>query len=196
MNSITPDPSALVELPFLPVLHQRPFQSPQLRIPPSHRLNPEKKYIVESMSGGAGLIDCDNDGKLDIITVNGSTIDRYRQGGDPMITLTYHQDANFKFTDITSAAGLTRKGWGMGVAVADFDNDGLPDIYVTGFGGNALYRNLGNCKFARCHRKSRSRRRRLQHRRGLGRLRSRWICRLVRCALCSFRYGPSADFRQ
>jgi hypothetical protein len=98
------------------------------------------------MSGGAGLIDCDNDGKLDIITVNGSTIDRYRQGGDPMITL-YHQDADFKFTDITKAAGLTRKGWGMGVAVADFDNDGLPDIYVTGFGGNALYHNLGNCKF-------------------------------------------------
>jgi enediyne biosynthesis protein E4 len=112
----------------------------------SHISTPEKKYIVESMSGGAGLIDCDNDGKLDIITVNGSTIDRFRQGGDPMITL-YHQDADFKFTDITKSAGLTRKGWGMGVAVADYDNDGLPDIYVTGFGGNALYHNLGNCKF-------------------------------------------------
>ena len=112
----------------------------------SHISTPEKKYIVESMSGGVGLIDCDNDGKLDIITVNGSTVERYRQGGDPMITL-YHQDADLKFTDITSTAGLTRKGWGMGVAVADFDNDGLPDIYVTGFGGNALYRNLGNCKF-------------------------------------------------
>jgi enediyne biosynthesis protein E4 len=112
----------------------------------SHISTPEKKYIVESMSGGAGLIDCDNDGKLDIITVNGSTIDRFRQGGDPMITL-YHQDAGFKFTDITASAGLTRKGWGMGVAVADYDNDGSPDIYVTGFGGNALYHNLGNCKF-------------------------------------------------
>src|SRR6202048_330832 len=112
----------------------------------SHISTPEKKYIVESMSGGAGLIDCDNDGKLDIITVNGSTIDRYRQGGDAMITL-YHQGADFKFTDVTNAAGLTRKGWGMGVAVADYDNDGLPDIYVTGFGGNALYHNLGNCKF-------------------------------------------------
>jgi hypothetical protein len=112
----------------------------------SHISTQDKKYIVESMSGGAGLIDCDNDGKLDIITVNGSTIDRYRQGGDPMITL-YHQDANFKFTDITQSAGLTRKGWGMGVAVADYDNDGLPDIYVTGYGGNALYHNLGNCKF-------------------------------------------------
>jgi len=111
-----------------------------------HISSPDKQYIVESMSGGVGLIDCDNDGKLDILTVNGSTIDRYRQGGDPMVTL-YHQDANFKFTDITQAAGLTRKGWGMGVAVADYDNDGLPDIYVTGYGGNALYHNLGGCKF-------------------------------------------------
>jgi len=112
----------------------------------SHISSLEKRYIVESMSGGAGLIDCDNDGNLDIITVNGSTIDRFRNGGDPMITL-YHHDTGFKFRDITQTAGLVRKGWGMGVAVADYDNDGLPDIYVTGYGGNALYRNLGNCKF-------------------------------------------------
>jgi enediyne biosynthesis protein E4 len=111
-----------------------------------HISTPDKQYIVESMSGGVGLIDCDNDGKLDIIVANGSTIDHFRQGGDPMITL-YHQDADFKFSTITQAAGLTRKGWGMGVAVADYDNDGLPDIYVTGYGGNALYRNLGSCKF-------------------------------------------------
>jgi hypothetical protein len=112
----------------------------------AHISSPDKKYIVESMSGGVGLIDCDNDGKLDIITVNGSTVERYRQGGDPMITL-YHQNPDLMFTDITKSAGLARKGWGMGVAVADYDNDGLQDIYVTGFGGNALYHNLGNCKF-------------------------------------------------
>jgi enediyne biosynthesis protein E4 len=116
-----------------------------------HISSPDKKYIVESMSGGVGLIDCDNDGKLDIITVNGSTVERFRHGGDPMITL-YHQDPdstpdNIKFTDITKSAGLDRKGWGMGVAVADYDNDGLQDIYVTGYGGNALYHNLGDCKF-------------------------------------------------
>jgi len=112
----------------------------------SHLSSPEKRYILESMSGGVGFIDCDNDGKLDIVTVNGSSVDHYRQGGDPMVTL-YHQDADLKFSNITKDAGLTIKGWGMGVAVADFDNDGWQDLYVTGYGGNVLYRNLGNCKF-------------------------------------------------
>ena len=130
--------------------------APKAGLTVSHISSPDKKYIVESMSGGVGLIDCDNDGKLDILTVNGSTVERYKQGGDLMVTL-YHQDADSssngptegdpKFTDITKAAGLTRKGWGMGIAVADYDNDGLDDIYVTGFGGNVLYHNLGNCKF-------------------------------------------------
>jgi len=108
--------------------------------------SPEKRYLVEMMGGGIALFDCDNDGKLDILVVNDSTVDRYLQGGDPMVTL-YHQDANLHFTDITQQAGLTTRGWGMGVAIGDFDNDGLPDIYVTGYGHNVLYRNLGGCKF-------------------------------------------------
>ena len=103
-------------------------------------------YVVETISGGVALFDCDNRGKLDILVVNDSTIDQARAGGVPMVTL-YRQDENLKFTDITKEAGLTRKGWGMGVAVADYDNDGLPDIYVTGYNGNVLYHNLGNCKF-------------------------------------------------
>jgi enediyne biosynthesis protein E4 len=106
----------------------------------------DKRYILESMSGGVGMFDCDNDGRLDLLVVNGSTVERYLHGGDPLVTL-YHQDDDFHFTDITQQAGLTRRGWGMGVAVADFDNDGLLDIFVTGYGGTALYRNLGNCKF-------------------------------------------------
>jgi hypothetical protein len=64
------------------------------------------------MSGGVGFIDCDNDGKLDIVTVNGSSVDRYRQGGDPMVTL-YHQDGDLKFVDITKSAGLTTKDFGL-----------------------------------------------------------------------------------
>src|SRR5229473_2655184 len=80
----------------------------------SHISSADKKYIIESVSGGVGFIDCDNDGKLDVITVNGSSVDRYRNGGDPMITL-YHQEPGLKFKDITAEAGLNRKGWGMGV---------------------------------------------------------------------------------
>ena len=151
-----------------------------------HISSPEKQYIVESMSGGVGLIDCDNDGKLDIR--DGQRFhDRsiLRQGGDPMITL-YHQDADFKFTDITQAAGLTHKGWGMGVAVADYDNDGLPDIYVTGYGGNALYHNLGNCKFEDVTEKAGVGGRRLQHWRCLGRLRPQRSGQSVCLTLCAF----------
>jgi enediyne biosynthesis protein E4 len=112
----------------------------------SHLSTSDKKYLIESMSGGVGFIDCDKDGRLDILAINGSSVDRYRQGGDLIVTL-YHQERGLSFKNITASSGLTRKGWGMGVAVGDYDNDGWPDIYVTGFGGNVLYRNLHNCKF-------------------------------------------------
>jgi hypothetical protein len=112
----------------------------------SHISSADKRYIIESMSGGVGFIDCDNDGNLDILTINGSSVDHFKQGGDLMVTL-YRQIGDLKFKDITTQAGLTTKGWGMGVTVADFDNDGWQDIYVTGYGHNVLYRNLGNCKF-------------------------------------------------
>ncbi len=107
---------------------------------------PDKRYLVEMMGGGVALFDCDNDGMLDILTVNESSVDRYLHGGDLMVTL-YHQDSKLHFSDITVQAGLTTRGWGMGIAIGDFDNDGLPDIYVTGYGHNVLYRNLGGCKF-------------------------------------------------
>jgi enediyne biosynthesis protein E4 len=105
-----------------------------------------QRYVVETISGGVALFDCDNDGKLDILVVNDATIEQARTGGMPMVTL-YRQGDNLEFKDITKEAGLTHRGWGMGLAVADYDNDGLPDIYVTGYGGNVLYHNLGNCKF-------------------------------------------------
>jgi hypothetical protein len=114
---------------------------------------PEKRYILEMMGGGIALFDCNNDGKLDILVVNDSSVDEFRHGGGRMITL-YRQDSDphsprsgVHFSDTTVQSGLTTRGWGMGVTIGDFDNDGLPDIYVTGYGHNVLYRNLGDCKF-------------------------------------------------
>jgi hypothetical protein len=120
--------------------------APQVGLTVSHLASKEQHYIVESMSGGVGFFDCDNDDRLDIVVTNGSSVDRYRAGGDLMVTL-YRQGADGKFTNITEQAGLTVKGWGMGVAVADFDNDGNLDLFVTGYGHSVLYRGLGNCKF-------------------------------------------------
>ncbi len=118
----------------------------QVGLTVSHIAAPEAHYVIDSTSGGVGLFDCDDDGRLDVVLINGSTVERYRAGGDPLVTL-YHQEADGTFKDITKEAGLTRRGWGMGVAAADYDNDGKLDLFVTGFGGSALYHGLGNCKF-------------------------------------------------
>src|SRR5579864_9268762 len=81
----------------------------QIGVTIPHISAPEAHYVIDSTSGGAGLFDCDDDGRLDIVLVNGSTVERLRDGGDPMVTL-YHQEADGTFKDITAAAGLTRKG--------------------------------------------------------------------------------------
>jgi hypothetical protein len=139
-------PKPKVERPGFPAIPKFKDIAQSVGLTVSHISTNEKRYIIESISGGAGLFDCDDDGRLDIVIVNGSTVDRYLKGGDPMVTL-YHQEPDRTFKDITKQAGLTRLGWGMGVAVADYDNDGKLDLFVTGYGGNVLYRNLGNCKF-------------------------------------------------
>src|SRR5260370_2523231 len=120
--------------------------APQVGLTVSHLASKEQHYIIESVGGGVGFFDCDNDGRLDIVVSNGSSVDRYRAGGDLMVTL-YHQGADGKFTNRAGPVRITVKGWGMGVAVADFDNDGNLDLFVTGYGHSVLYRGLGNCKF-------------------------------------------------
>lgn len=142
---------------FLPAKapeHSAPIRfrdvGPQVGLTTVPHFSSDPRYLVEMMGGGVALMDCDNDGRLDIVTVTDSTIPRYlKDGGDLMVRL-YRQDGKngaLHFTDVTETAGLTVRGWGMGVSVVDFDNDGLPDIYVTGYGHNVLYRNLGDCKF-------------------------------------------------
>ncbi len=105
-----------------------------------------KKYLPETMGSGAAFLDVDNDGWQDILLVNGMTW----PGGPAKKSLLalYRNNQNGTFTDITAAAGLAVPMFGMGVAAADYDNDGRIDIYVTALGRNHLFRNLGGLKFS------------------------------------------------
>src|SRR5438045_160562 len=104
-----------------------------------HVASPEKKYIVESMSGGVVMFDYDNDGYLDIFLVNSLTVDLARSKGKTKSQL-YHNDGNGKFTEAGEKAGVSDVGWGMGAAVGDYNNDGFVDLYVTCLGPNHLFK--------------------------------------------------------
>jgi hypothetical protein len=113
-----------------------------------------KKYLPETMGAGVALFDYDNDGRLDIFLVNGAPLaDPTPKGTVPQKSdarywnRLYHQKPDGTFEDVTERAGLQGAGYGMGVAVGDYDNDGFEDIYVTALGGNKLYRNNGNGTF-------------------------------------------------
>jgi len=111
-----------------------------------HVSSPEKKYIVESMSGGVALFDYDNDGYLDIYLVNSLTVDMVKSKQKTRSAL-YHNNGDGTFTDVTDKAGAGDIGWGMGVAIGDYNNDGFDDIYVTCLGPNHLLKNNGNGTF-------------------------------------------------
>jgi len=113
----------------------------------THHAAPEKKYIVESMSGGVALFDFDRDGRLDIYLVDSLTVDT---ADDPKAARSglYRNLGGFKFEDVTDKAGVGHPGWGMGVCVADVDGNGWDDLYVTTLGGNKLYTNRGNGTFS------------------------------------------------
>jgi enediyne biosynthesis protein E4 len=118
-----------------------------------HVASPEKKYIVESMSGGVALLDYDNDGYQDIFFVNALTLDLLKSGAKTTSAL-YHNNGDGTFTDVTAKSGLGDVGWGMGVAVGDYDNDGWDDIFVTCLGQNHLYHNNGDGTFTDVTRKA------------------------------------------
>lgn len=111
-----------------------------------HISSPEKKYIVESMSGGLALIDYDNDGYQDIYFVNSLTVDLVKSRTKTKSVL-YRNNGDGTFTDVTDKAGVGDIGWGMGAAVGDYNNDGFDDLYVTCYGPNHLLRNNGNGTF-------------------------------------------------
>src|SRR5216683_22711 len=113
-----------------------------------------RKYLIETMGSGVALFDYDNDGRLDIFVVNGAPLsDPTPKGTIPQKTEAkywnrlYHQERDGTFEDVTEKAGLQGVGYGMGVAVGDYDNDGYEDLYVTAYGGNRLYHNNGDGTF-------------------------------------------------
>jgi enediyne biosynthesis protein E4 len=113
-----------------------------------------KKYLIETMGSGVAVFDYDNDGRLDIFAVNGAPLsDPTPKGTIPHKTgpehwnRLFHQRQDGSFEDVTEKAGLQGMGYGMGVAVGDYDNDGYEDLYVTSYGSNKLYHNNGDGTF-------------------------------------------------
>ena len=113
-----------------------------------------KHYLPETMGAGVALFDYDNDGRLDIFFVNGAPLtDPTLKGSTPQKTgpkywnRLFHQKQDGTFEDVAEKAGLQGSGYGMGVAIGDYDNDGFEDLYVTAYGGNKLYHNNGDGTF-------------------------------------------------
>jgi enediyne biosynthesis protein E4 len=107
-----------------------------------------KKYIIETTGSGVAILDYDNDGWPDIFLVNGTVLPSEKRAGDAAPTnhlFRNHHDGTFR--DVTAKAGLVSTGWGQGACVGDYDNDGYPDLYVTGFGKNRLFHNQRDGSF-------------------------------------------------
>jgi enediyne biosynthesis protein E4 len=103
-------------------------------------------YVFEPMTAGLALLDYDRDGDTDIYFLNGAPLPGTKASTPPTNAL-YRNDGGFKFTDVTKKSGLGDKGYGLGVAAGDYDNDGDLDIYLNNFGPNVLYRNNGDGTF-------------------------------------------------
>ena len=112
-----------------------------------------KDFLLSTTGGGIALFDYDNDGWLDIFVVNGWGLKDFPKGEEPTNRL-YRNNHNGTFTNVTEKAGLVRHGWGQGVCVGDYDNDGNLDLFVTYYGRNVLYHNNGNGAFTDVTRES------------------------------------------
>jgi hypothetical protein len=107
---------------------------------------PEKR-LIETMPGGVAAFDFDGDGRTDIFFTNGAEVPSLQKNSMRYSNRLFHNEGNLKFRDVTAGSGLSGDGYSMGVAIADFDNDGKADIFVAGVQQNKLYRNVGNGKF-------------------------------------------------
>ncbi len=106
----------------------------------------KNKFLLETTGCGVAFYDYDNDGWLDVFLVNGSRLEGFPKGQEPVSHL-FKNNRDGTFTDVTLKAGLARSGWGQGVCIGDYDNDGFEDLFVSYFGKNALYHNNGDGTF-------------------------------------------------
>ena len=106
----------------------------------------KNKYLLETTGCGVAFYDYDNDDWLDIFLVNGWRLEGFPKGQEPISHL-FKNNRDGTFTDVTAKAGLVHSGWGQGVCVGDYDNDGFDDLFATYFGKNVLYHNNGNGTF-------------------------------------------------
>ena len=103
-----------------------------------------QKYLPETMGTGGAFVDLNNDGRLDIVLINGRD---WKPGGRKTLPALYKNNGNGTFTDVVSGSGFDASLYGMGVAAGDYDNDGRDDLYVTAIEGDRLFHNDGNFKF-------------------------------------------------
>ncbi|UCF35974.1 MAG: CRTAC1 family protein, partial [Acidobacteriota bacterium] len=108
---------------------------------------PDKRYIVDTKSGGVALIDYDNDGWLDVYLLTGSPFEALSGEAEHGISRLFRNNRDGSFRDVTRTAGVENRQWAFGVVAADYDADGWVDLYVSNFGTNRLYRNNGNGTF-------------------------------------------------
>jgi hypothetical protein len=113
-----------------------------------------KKHQIETMPGGVAVFDFDNDGYPDIYFTNGAPQPSLKKSGPEYSNRLYRNKGDWTFEDVTEKAGVAGNGYDIGVAAADFDNDGYVDLFVAGVRGNTLYRNLGNGRFEDVTRRS------------------------------------------
>jgi len=111
-----------------------------------------KFYLPEITGSGAALFDCDNDGDLDVFLVQGNVLEPNTRPNGTLFGRLFRNDLNpgktLSFTDVTQKSGIVATGYGMGAAVGDINNDGLPDLYLSNLGSNQMYLNKGDGKFA------------------------------------------------
>jgi enediyne biosynthesis protein E4 len=131
--------------PALPVFEEIPPALSGIHWTHNAARSPQK-YLPEATGPGCAFLDYDNDGWLDIYLVNSGKCDFFTPA-QPLRNALYRNNRDGTFLDVTEKAGVSGGGFGMGVAVGDYDNDGFPDLFVTQYGRSILYRNNGNGTF-------------------------------------------------